>query len=102
MNNTKNLFVTPNEKLLCITGTEHLFSVCNKTSDFVTETVAENIEEKTAHLFAAAPELLAILKKWEIRIADSCADSLCIERMMTMGEAKEIHAAIARAEGRAA
>jgi len=63
MNNTKTLFVTPNEKLLCIKGTEHLFSVCHKTSDFVTETVAENIEEKTAHLFAAAPELLAILNE---------------------------------------
>ena len=62
MNNTKTLFVTPNEKLLCIKGTEHLFSVCHKTSDFVTETVAENIEEKTAHLFAAAPDLLAALE----------------------------------------
>jgi hypothetical protein len=63
MNNTTNLFVTPNEKLLCIKGTEHLFSVCHKTSDFVTETVAENIEEKTAHLFAAAPDLLSALEK---------------------------------------
>ena len=63
MNNTKTLFVTPNEKLLCIKGTEHLFSVCHKTSDFVTETVAENIEEKTAHLFASAPDLLAILNE---------------------------------------
>jgi hypothetical protein len=62
MNNTTNLFVTPNEKLLCIKGTEHLFSVCHKTSDFVTETVAENIEEKTAHLFAAAPDLLSALE----------------------------------------
>jgi hypothetical protein len=62
MNNNKNLFVTPNEKLLCIKGTEHLFSVCHKTSDFVTETVAENIEEKTAHLFAAAPDLLSALE----------------------------------------
>ncbi len=62
MNNTKTLFVTPNEKLLCIKGTEHLFSVCHKTSDFVTETVAENIEEKTAHLFASAPDLLSALE----------------------------------------
>ena len=62
MNNTTNLFVTPNEKLLCIKGTEHLFSVCHKTSDFVTETVAENIEEKIAHLFAAAPDLLSALE----------------------------------------
>jgi len=62
MNNTKTLFVTPNEKLLCIKGTEHLFSVCHKTSDFVTETVAENIEEKTAHLFAAAPDLVSALE----------------------------------------
>jgi hypothetical protein len=66
MNNTKNLFVTPNEKLLCIKGTEHLFSVCHKTNDFVTETVAENIEEKTAHLFAAAPDLLDALD-WALR-----------------------------------
>jgi hypothetical protein len=63
MNNTKNLFVTQNEKLLCIKGTEHLFSVCRKTSDFITETVAENIEEKTAHLFAAAPDLLSALER---------------------------------------
>ena len=63
MNNTKSLFVTPNEKLLCIKGTEHLFSVCHKTSDFVTETVAENIEEKTAHLFASAPDLLSALEE---------------------------------------
>ena len=62
MNNTKKLFVTPNEKILCIKGTEHLFSVCQKNSDFVTETVAENIEEKTAHLFSAAPELLSALQ----------------------------------------
>jgi hypothetical protein len=66
MNNTKNLFVTPNEKLLCIKGTEHLFSVCHKTSDFVTETVAENIEKQTAHLFAAAPDLLSAV--------DSCLE----------------------------
>jgi hypothetical protein len=63
MNNTKTLFVTPNEKLLCIKGTEHLFSVCHKISDFVTETVAENIEEQTAHLFAAAPDLLSALER---------------------------------------
>jgi len=63
MNNTTNLVVTPNEKLLCIKGTEHLFSVCHKTSDFVTETVAENIEEKTAHLFASAPDLLSALER---------------------------------------
>jgi hypothetical protein len=62
MENIKTLFVTPNEKLLCIKGTEHLFSVCHKTSDFVTETVAENIEEKTAHLFASAPDLLSALE----------------------------------------
>ena len=62
MNNKKTLFVTPNEKLLCIKGTEHLFSVCHKTSGFVTETVAENIEEKTAHLFASAPDLLSALE----------------------------------------
>jgi hypothetical protein len=61
MNNIKTLFVTPNEKLLCIKGTEHLFSVCHKTSDFVTETVAENIEEKTAHLISAAPDLLQVV-----------------------------------------
>lgn len=65
MNNKKTLFVTPNEKLLCIKGTEHLFSVCHKTSDFVTETVAENIEEKTAHLFASAPDLLSALIELE-------------------------------------
>ena len=68
MNNTKSLFVTPNEKLLCIKGTEHLFSVCHKTSDFVTETVAENIEEKTAHLFASAPDLLSALEAAVARV----------------------------------
>jgi hypothetical protein len=66
MKTTSHFFVTPNEKLLCIKGTEHLFSVCIKTSDFVTETIAENIEEKDAHLFASAPELLCAL--------DSCLE----------------------------
>jgi hypothetical protein len=62
MKNTSHFFVTQNEKLLCIKGTEHFFSVCRKTSDFVTETVAENIEEKDAHLFAAAPDMSQALQ----------------------------------------
>jgi len=79
MNNTKNLFVTPNEKLLCIKGTERLFSVCHKTSDFATETVAENIEEKTAHLFAAAPDLLFAL---DLLLNKINADGLEIKHMI--------------------
>ena len=96
MNKTKNLFVTPNEKLLCIKGTEHLFSVCHKTSDFVTETVAENIEEKTAHLFASAPDLLSALQ--------ACLDYLLLDSMMEEDAAPEIEKiknAIAKAKGEA-
>ena len=54
-----------------------------------------------ARLIAAAPEMLAILKKWAIRVDDSCEDSFVINRTMTALEAREINAAIAKAEGRA-
>ena len=55
--------------------------------------------ESNAHLIAAAPEMLAILKRWAIRIDDSCEDSFTIDRIMTVAEAKEINTAIAKAEG---
>jgi len=101
MNNTKTLFVTPNEKLLCIKGTEHLFSVCHKTSDFVTETVAENIEEKTAHLFAAAPDLLfalhGLLKIAEKKL-DQSATHEGLVNCTTLMDARE---ALLKAKGEA-
>ena len=56
-------------------------------------------ETRNANLVAAAPDLLAILKKWSIkRIDESCRDSLAIDRVMTIGEAREINAVIAKAE----
>lgn len=101
MNNTKNLFVTPNEKLLCIKGTEHLFSVCHKTSDFVTETVAENIEEKTAHLFASAPDLLSTLEGL-LKIAEKQLDqSATHEGLLNCQALANARAALRKAKGEA-
>jgi hypothetical protein len=101
MNNTKNLFVTQNEKLLCIKGTEHLFSVCQKNSDFVTETVAENIEEKTAQLFSAAPDLLSALERL-LKISQKELDQSATHDGLVNCEAlANARAAIAKAKGAA-
>jgi hypothetical protein len=107
MNNTKNLFVTPNEKLLCIKGTEHLFSICRKTDDFITETIAENIEEKDAHLFAAAPDLLSTLDSCLEIMVRAIGERLPIQQGTECEETdwqtaiRKARAAIAKAKGEA-
>jgi hypothetical protein len=105
MKNTSHFFVALNEKLLCIKGTEHLFSVCRKADDFVTETVAENIEEKDAHLFAAAPDLLSALDSCLEIMVRAIGERLPIQKGTECEETdwqtaiRKARAAIAKAKG---
>ena len=65
MKTTQKLTAEKNDPRLCIAGTEHLWSVCLKTRDKLgvsTEVLAENVVHKDAVLFAAAPELLEVVK----------------------------------------
>ena len=60
-----NLTVEKNDPRLCLTGTDHLWSVVNRRECgnlSVADVLAENVEHADAVMFAAAPDLLAALR----------------------------------------
>lgn len=95
---TAGFFVEKNDPRLCMRGTENLFSVCKKyqkNGDFVTEIIAENIEEPEAHLFSAAPELLLALEQSVARVELANAEG----NPILSGWLLEAKQAIAKAKG---